>query len=156
AIKLADSAPYTPLSPEITLESTIERALRQRLDYQALESLVRAAELAKSAARAGHYPSASVDANYGVIGPRVTQTHGSFAVVAAVEIPIFQGGRIRADVEQADALLRRRRAELEDLRERIDAEVRLAFIDIRSSARQVEVATSGVELATQQLQQARD
>ena len=154
--RLADTIPYTPLDTSVTLESTLQRAYEQRQDYRAAKELVEAAELEKSAARAGRYPSATLDANYGAIGQSVTHTHGSFAIVAAVDIPVFQGGRVQADVELADALLRRRRAETDDLRGRIDAEVRVAFIDLRSASRQVEVALAGVDLATQQLQQARD
>jgi outer membrane protein TolC len=154
--RLADAAPYTPLPADVTVESTLQQAYKQRQDYRAAEALVQAAELAKSAARAGRYPTASLDGNYAVIGNRITQTHGSFVVAGAVDIPIFQGGRVRADVEQADSVLRRRKAELEDLRGRIDADVRLAFVDLRSASRQVEVAVLGVDLATQQLQQARD
>jgi outer membrane protein TolC len=153
---LADSAPYSPLPADATLESTLDRAYRQRADYRSAEALVRAAELSKSAARAGNLPSAGVDANYGVIGKSLDRSHGSFTVAAALSIPIFQGGRVRADVEAADAALRQRRAELDDLRGRIDAEVRTAFVDLTSASRQVEVAVQNVTLARQQLEQAQD
>jgi outer membrane protein TolC len=154
--RLADTAPYTPLPADVTVESALQQAYRQRQDYRAAEALVQAGELSKAAARAGRYPTVSLDGNYAVLGNSITQSHGAFVAAGAVDIPIFQGGRIRADVEQADSVLRRRRAELDDLRGRIDADVRLAFIDLRSASRQVEVAVSGVNLATQQLQQARD
>jgi outer membrane protein TolC len=153
---LADTIPYSPLPADVTLESTLQRAYEQRLDYRAADALVRGAELTKSAARAGRYPSAALDANYGAIGQRLPQMHGSFAVVGGIEIPIFQGGRVQADIDQADALLRRRRAELQDLRGRLDSEVRSAFTDLRSASRQVEVAVLGVELGRQQVQQAQD
>jgi outer membrane protein TolC len=154
--RLADTAPYTPLTGDVTIESTLQQAYEQRSDYKAAAAQVRAAELAKSAARAGRYPSVSLDANYGVIGPALDRMHGTFSVVGAADIPIFQGGRIQADVESADAALRQRKAELEDLRGRIDSEVRTAFMDLRSSSRQVEVAVQTVGLSQQQLQQARD
>jgi outer membrane protein TolC len=154
--RLADEMKYERQSAGLTIESTLQQAYQSRADYRAAEALVRAAELAKSAARAGRYPTASLDANYGVIGPALNSMHGSFAVTGAVDIPIFQGGRVQADVESAEAVLRRRRAELEDLRGRIDAEVRTAFIDLRASSRQVAVAVENVDLAKQQLQQARD
>jgi outer membrane protein TolC len=155
-LRIVDTAPYTPLPPEVTLEATLQAAYEQRSDYRAGQALARAAELTKGAARAGRHPSAGLDANYGAIGQRVTQMHGSFTVVGAVEIPIFQGGRVQADVDEADAQLRQRRAELEDLRGRIDADVRNAFTDLRSAARQVEVAVQSITLARQQLQQAQD
>ncbi len=152
---LADSTPYAPLPADVTIESTLELAYKQRADYRAQQALVRAAELSKSAARAGRYPTAAIDANYGVIGPLPDQLHGSFSVAGSVNIPIFQGGRVRADVEETDAVLRQRQAELDDLRGRIEADVRTAFNNVRSASRQVEVAVQTVDLARQQLEQAQ-
>ncbi|MDP8980622.1 MAG: TolC family protein [Acidobacteriota bacterium] len=154
--RIAEGMKYERQSAGITIEATLQQAYQNRPDYRAAEALVHAAEIAKSAARAGRYPSVSLDANYGVIGPSLTSLHGTFAVAGAVDIPIFQGGRVQADVESADALLRRRRAELEDLRGRIDSEVRTSFIDILASSRQVDVAVQNVDLAKLQLVQAQD
>jgi outer membrane protein TolC len=69
---------------------------------------------------------------------------------------VFQGGRIRANIEQGNALVAQRRAEYENLRGQIDADVRSAFLDLRSASRQVEVARSNLDLARQQVQQSQD
>ena len=53
-------------------------------------------------------------------------------------------------------MLRRRKAELEDLQGRIDNDVRVAAVDLRSASRQIEVARGNLELAHQQLEQSRD
>jgi len=92
----------------------------------------------------------------GDIGSSVTQSHGTFSLAAAVRIPIYQGGRIRADVEQADAQLQQRRSEAEDLRGKIDNDVRTAFLDLRSAEEQLRLAQSSIQLAKQQLQQSQD
>ena len=95
-------------------------------------------------------------ADYGLIGNHPTSSHGTFTTVAALSIPVFQGGKVRADVLQADALVQQRRSQLEDLRGRVEFEVRSAFLDLKSAADQVGVAQSSVDLATQQVTQARD
>jgi outer membrane protein TolC len=154
--RLTDRIEPQALPGEFTLQSVLQQAYKQRADYLAAESRVRAAELSKSAAAAARYPSIELDANYGTNGLSPTSLHGSFAVVGAVNIPIYQGGRVRADVEAADAVLRQRKAEVEDLRGQIDAEVRTALTDLNSASRQVEVATKNVDLAKQELQQSRD
>jgi outer membrane protein TolC len=154
--RLADPVPYTPLPADVTLESTLSLALRQRSDYQALQAAVRAAELSRSAADAGRLPSVDVTADYGVIGPSFTNAHGTYTVAAGVNIPVFTGGRVRAEVLAAESEVRRRRAELEDLRGRIDADVRRAFTDVRSASRQVDVARRAVDLSRQELTQATD
>jgi outer membrane protein TolC len=52
--------------------------------------------------------------------------------------------------------LQQRRSEAEDLRGRIDSDVRTAFLDLRSAEEQLRLAQSSIELAKQQLQQSRD
>ena len=63
---------------------------------------------------------------------------------------------MHGDMEQADAALGERRAEYQDLRGRIDADVRNAFLDLTAAASQVRVAESNRELAQDTLRQARD
>jgi outer membrane protein TolC len=63
---------------------------------------------------------------------------------------------VRGDVLQADALLKQRRSELEDLRSRIEFEVRTAFLDLKAAADLVGVAQSTMGLAQEQLRQAQD
>jgi outer membrane protein TolC len=156
SIELEAMPPYVPLPSAVTLESSLDLAFKQRADYRAAESRVRAAELAKGAAQAGRLPTADLNANYGVIGPSLTQMHGSFTVVGGVDIPLFQGGRVKAEVELADSALRQRKAELESLRGSIDADVRRSLTDVRSSERRVQVARETIELSKQELTQAQD
>jgi outer membrane protein TolC len=153
--RLASQIPYTP-QPPITVEEALQRAYRDRADYKSAQALVRAAESARQAAFAERLPSLSFDGNYGTIGPRIDNSHGTFTVAASLRIPVFQGGKVRADVLQASAQLQQRKDDLEDLRSRIDYEIRTAFLDLRAAGEQVKVATSSVTLANQQLEQARD
>jgi outer membrane protein TolC len=154
--RLTEDVPYAPLPPDVSLESSLAAAYKARADYQAAEALVRAAALNLSGARAARLPSLSLSADYGAIGPQIDQTHGTFTVAGAMNIPIFEGGRIRAGIDQAEAEYETRKAERDDLRGRIDADVRTALLNLRSAGRQVEVARSNVDLARQQLQQSRD
>ncbi len=71
-------------------------------------------------------------------------------------VPLFQGGRVRRRVVQADARLRQQRAQLEDLRARIGYEVRSALLDVQAADQRVRVAKSAADLANQQLVQAQD
>jgi outer membrane protein TolC len=153
--RLSDQVPYAPLQA-MTLEQALDQAFKTRADYQSAQALVRGAERSREAARSQRLPSVDFNANYGDIGTSLDKSHGTFAVSGAVKIPIYQGGRVRADVEQADAQLQQRRAEVEDLRGRIDNEIRAAFLDLKSSEDQLHLAQSSIELAGQQLQQSQD
>ena len=155
AFTLTDSMPFTP-APSLTLQQAIEQAYRSRADYQSAQSLLHAAEMAKKAASDERLPTLSFNGDYGDIGNRPASSHGTFTAAAALKVPIFQGGKVRADVLQADAQLQQRRSQVEDMRGRIEYEVRTAFLDLKTAADQVNVARSSVGLASQQLAQARD
>jgi outer membrane protein TolC len=153
---IADDFPYAPLH-DLTFEMAFSRAMENRADLQAAESSVRAAELALQAARAERLPNLALTADYGAAGLRPTNSaHGVFTVTGTLTIPLYQGGRIRGEIEEAQAVLRQRQAEADDVRGRIDQDVRQAFIDLNAAADQVEVARSNVALAEDTLRQSRD
>ena len=154
--QITDSVPYSPLDG-ITMEEALARALATRADYLDAKARVRAAELQRQSAAAANYPSLSANADYGDIGsPNFGTSHGTFSVAVNLNVPIFQGTRVRADTLEADVTLQQRKAELADLDGRIDEQVRTAFLNLRSSSDLVTVAQSNIDLANQTLVQAQD
>jgi len=152
---LTDTAIYEPL-PKISLDDALSRAYASRADYQSALAQVRAATLARKAAVAGYYPSVSTAVNYGDIGVNPNNSHGTLDATAALNIPIFQGGKVHGEILQAEAALRQSQEQLDNLRAQIDQDVRNSLLDLQSAAELVEVARSSVDLANQTLQQARD
>ena len=101
--------------PDITFDDALERAYKSRPDYQAALERVKAAEATRAAAVGDNLPSVTLNADYGeLVAPG--NSHCTFAVVGAVNIPIFQGGRTRGSVIEAEVDLKSRRAEADDLR----------------------------------------
>jgi outer membrane protein TolC len=152
---LTDKLPYAPLE-NLTLEQAIAQASQNRSDLKAAEAQVRAAELARKAAVAERYPTLGIAADYGVIGVNPASSHGTFSVGGQLAFPIWAGGRSGGDIVEADATLKQRRAEYENLRERVEADVRTAYLDLNAAAEQVRVAQSRRELSQDELTQARD
>jgi outer membrane protein TolC len=152
---LTDALPFAPLN-NMTLDQALSTAAANRADLKAADAQIHAAELTKRAAEDERLPTISVGADYGVIGVDPTNSHGTFSLTGMVKVPIWNGRRAHGDIEQADAALEQRRAEYQDLRGRIDAEIRTAFLDLNSAATQVGVADSNRKLAADTLQQARD
>lgn len=153
---LTDSVPYAPLNG-ISLDQALKQAYATRPDYLSAKARVQAAELAGGGTAAENYPYLSADTNYGDIGsPNFGTSHGTFSVAVSLNVPIFQGSRVRADKLQADSALQQRKAELADLSGKIDDQVRTAFYNLKSSSDLVAVARSNIDLATQTLAQARD
>ena len=155
AYSISDAIPYAPLEG-IAPDEVLKRALESRSDYKSAAMQVRAAETAREAARAERLPTAAVDANYGDLGTSLANSHGTFAVTGSLRFNIFTGGRTRADVEQADAVIQQRKDQLADLQGQIDVEIRDSLLDLKTAADQVAVARDNVDLAGQTLTQARD
>lgn len=152
---LTEKAPYQALTP-LPLETYLQRAYAERSDYLSALAQVRSAEISKKAAFAGHYPTVDLQANLGDIGVNPSQSNGTWQVNGGINIPIFAGNRVHADLLQADSRLNQARSQLGDLRGRIDYEVRTALLDLNAAADQVNVARSSVELAEQTLTQSQD
>ena len=153
--ELADKAPYMAF-PIPDLETSLQRAYSLRSDYKAARDRLMAAQLERSAATAGYFPTIDVAANIGEIGAVPGDVAATYAVFGTLNIPIFQGGKVRGDVLKAEASLRQAEAQMADVRGQIDQDIRNALLDLKSSSDQVEVAQSSVNLAEQALTQSQD
>jgi outer membrane protein TolC len=155
SIQLTDAIPCAPLQAG-GLEDLIRQAYDSREDLKAEVALVHAAESNRQAALGIALPSIRFNADLGKSSSGWDTLHNTYQVAAAVTIPLFQGGRVRGRMLQADAQLRQQQAQLDDLRARVDYEVRSAWLDAQASDRRVQVARSAADLAAQQLAQAQD
>jgi outer membrane protein TolC len=152
---LSDRLPYAPLE-NITLEQALTLATQNRSDLKAADAQLRAAQFARKAAVAEHYPTLGIVADYGVIGVNPANSHGTFDVSGQLLFPIWAGGHTHGDIIEADATLKQRRAEYENVRDRVEADVRNAYLDLNAAAEQVRVAQSRRELALDELTQSTD
>ena len=137
-------------------EPTIQRAFESRQDLKAAQAQIQAAERAVAAAQAERLPSVSVNGDYGVSGPNPVSQHGVFAVSGSVSVPIWTGGRVKADVELAKTTLAQRKAELADQQGQIEQEVRTALIEVETAIGQVQLAQQNRGYASETLRESRD
>ena len=147
--------PNVPV-PDMTVDQALEQAYKARPDYLASLERVKAAEASRAAAFSEQLPSVRLNADYGALGLKASDTVGTYTLAGSLNIPIFQGGRTQGRIAQADSDLRQRRAEAEDMRAQIYYDVRAAFLDLQATGEEVQVATRSRELASQELTQARD
>jgi outer membrane protein TolC len=153
--RLVNRVPYHPL-PELELQIAYERALQMRPDYQAALAALRAAQLSREAAWKQRLPSIGLAGEYGVLGYHLDAMAPNWSAAATLRIPIFEGGKVEADVREADAVLKQRQAQVDDLKGRIEQDVEDALLDLKAAAQQVEVARLGLDLAQQALAQSQD
>ncbi len=140
----------------ITSQEAYRQALESRQDYRSTREQLRSAESAKHAAEFERAPKIGVAANYGDLGTAPGNAVPTWNVGLALRIPVFEGGQIQADVSAADANLREKQAELEDLRTRIAQDVEDALLDLDSANKQVEVSRAALGYANRALTQSKD
>jgi outer membrane protein TolC len=154
-IRLVSRVPYKPL-PKVAEEEALQRAFAMRPDLLAAEQQLKAAELQKKSAEAERLPTVGISGDYGVIGTRPDNAFSTWTVNAGLKVPIFQGGKIEADIRQASALLAQRKAQRDDLKGRIEQDVADAVLDVTAAGEQVEVARATLDYAQQTLTQSQD
>lgn len=153
--RLANRVPYQPL-PEAETENAYERALQTRPDYQAALASLKAAQYSEQAAWQQRLPSIGFAGDYGVLGFQPSSMAPAWTAAATLSIPIFQGGRVEADVQRSKAILKQRQAQVDNLRGSIEQDVQNALLDLKAAAEQVEVAKTGLDYAQETLQQSQD
>ena len=153
--EIADQLPYADINPP-TVEDALKMAYSLRSDFSSALSSAKSAEQSLSAAKGQRYPVVAVNGDYGDQGPTFGQSHGIFSFQAGVNVPIFTGGRIKGDITQAEAALRQRKAEAENVRGQIDYDVRTAFLNLNAAKEQVDVAHQNVDLANDNVARSKE
>lgn len=154
-IELADSLSFfdTP-QPEVTV--SIDAALADRQEWKALSSQIKAAENQKRAAQDSRLPSVRFDGEFAYLGTSANTTLPTYTYQGSVNLPLFTGGRIHAQVVSADLEIRKLEEQQADLRNQIALDVKTALLNLDSARSEVQVANLGVQLSKEEVDQARD
>ena len=148
-------APATLRAPTMAEAVAMESALQSRADLGSAHARLEAAQLALRALRAQNQPTIAVAGDYGVGGDH-TAFNQVYTVALGVSVPIYTGGRIRANVIRAESECGSRQAEYDDLKSQVVYDVHVAWLDLTSATTSLTVADSKRELADRALKQAQD
>ncbi len=136
------------------LEAAEREALANRPEILSVASRLEAARLQVSGAKAERLPTVAFAADYGVIGEQIGSNLSTYSVRGVVNMPIFQGGRIQAEVLQAKSRLEQAEQEKRDIESQIRMDVRAARVQLeaadvsaRAAERAVAAAAESVELS---------
>jgi outer membrane protein TolC len=154
-ITLADPAPYSDLAGQ-TPEEVRALALRSRQDYQNLQNQAVEYKAIHAVYRSERLPTLSFNSYYGTSTVNGAGTHGDFSAVGTLNFPIFREARLRGDEDASKAQMDSINAQLDDLRNHIDEEVRSELLDVNANKQLVDVARSNVDLATRALSDETD
>ena len=153
--ELADQLPYSDINTP-TVDDALRMAYQSRSDFRAALDSQKAAAQALAAAKGERYPVVAMTGYYGDVGETFGHSHGNFEFQGGVSVPVFTGGRIKGDITQAEASLRQRKAESENLRGQVDYDVRSSFLNLTAAKEQVDVATRNIALANENLARSKD
>jgi len=152
---IVDSLPFAEINPP-NLDEALSIAYRSRSDLKAEIASQHSAADNLTAARMERLPVVTAGGHYGDQGTTFGHSHGEFTFQGEVSVPLFTGGRIKGDIAEAEATLRQRAADTENLRGQIDYDVRTAFLNLNAANEQVAVAKQNVDLANDSLTRSRD
>ena len=153
--QLTDSVPYAPFAA-LNFEEALAHAYQKRPEYLAAESRLRSSELAVKAAKGEALPTVQINGQVGFVGASVRSSETTYSFSGGLNIPIFQGGRVKADVNQAEAQMRQNRLQLDNLHSQVEFEIRSALLDVKTSDDEVGVAKQQIDLAAEQLKESQD
>jgi outer membrane protein len=154
-IELADALSFFD-TPQPEVETSLELALAERQEWKALESQIKAAGSQKRAAQFLRLPSLRFDGDFAYVGTSGNTTLPTYTYQASVNLPLFTGGRIHAEIARADLEIRKLEQQQEDLRNQIALDVKTALLNLSSARNEVQVANLGVQLSKEEVDQARD
>ena len=155
SIALGDSLSFFD-TPQPEVEASIESALGERQEWKALLERLKAAGLEKKASQDSRLPTLNFNGNWAYEGSSSTTGIPTYTYQAGVSVPIFTGGRIRAEIVKADLEIQKLQQQEADLRNQIALDVKTALINLESARSQVVVANLGVQLSKEEVDQARD
>jgi outer membrane protein len=154
-LELADKFSFFE-TPEFPPDQTLEQALISRPEMKALGFTRESAILEKRAASEARLPTVNFGGLWGYQGRSVPNAIPAHQYQLTLDVPLFTGGRVRAESRKAEIEVKKLSHEMRDQKDQIVLEVKTALAEIESARHQVDVANLGVELSHKEVAQARE
>ena len=145
----------TPLAPTDTLEprpvsgtlqTAIARALSARPELAEVQARAAAARASIELAASGGRPNVAIGADYAVSGS-ASSLNGNWSATLAVTLSLFDGGITRERIREAELRLRQLTTLEAERRQRIELEVRQAWLALEQASAELTAASRGVQQA---------
>jgi outer membrane protein TolC len=154
-VELADPVSFFE-TPAVSLDETLEHAYGSRPELKQISSEQARAQLNLTSAGEERLPRVSLNGFWAQQGLTPTTVIPAYQYQFSLDFPIFTGGRIGAEQAKADLAIRQLKQQEQDARNRIALEVKTAVAQLEAARNEVDVANLGVDLAKQEVVQARD
>ena len=154
-IELADQVQFFD-TPEIAADQTLEHAYGTRPELRQIAAQTARAELELQAAAEERLPKLTVSGNWLEQGLTPASAIPVYQYQASLDVPLFTGGRIAAERAKVEIALRQLKLQEQAARDSIALEVKTSLAQLGAARNEVKVANLGVDLARQEVTQARD
>jgi outer membrane protein TolC len=149
-----DAAAYGVETP-LDRMTAVTAALGSRPDYLAAKSSIRAAELQVQSAKANRYPTLSTSFSDGQSGETPVHNQNTYRLQGTLNIPIYTGGRIRGQIDEASGALQETQASAEQLRSQIETDVLTAIAGVEWALKEVTTSAANVQLSREEVELTR-
>ena len=152
----ADAMRFEPQPPPEAGEA-IRQALGSRLELSVASEQLRIAEAERKAAIGEWAPSVSAFGDYGSSGLKPNEVDlPTRSIGIRIDVPIFNGGRTRSEVQAATSQVRQAEMQLSDLRAAVEKDLRQALDNLATREEQMRAAQRNLDLAQRELALAQD
>jgi outer membrane protein len=143
-------------TPAVSVDQTLEHAYAHRPELAEIAAQQRQAALDRKTADQDKLPKLSLSGFWVEQGLTPTSIIPVYQYQASLDFPLFTGGRIQAEQAKADLALRQLKQREQEARDRVALEVKTAVAQLLAARGEVDVANQGIQLARQEVEQARD
>jgi len=154
-VELADSLSFFE-TPQPEVEASIDAALAGRQEWKAVLAEEKVVHYQKQVSQFSRLPSLRFDGYWTELVTSVNNVIPTYQYQASVNFPLFTSGRIHAEITKADLEVQKLEQQKADLRNQIALDVKTSLLNLASARSEVQVANLGVDLAKEEVSQARD
>jgi outer membrane protein TolC len=153
---LADSLVALPSAGDATEPATLAAAMRGRSDLRSLALQAQAARQQAAAIRSERLPTIGLFADEGQAYRLGRSSLPTYDWGVQLSLPVFDGFRREGRAEEQLAVAHDLEIRERDLRTQVQADVRIAILNLTSSTESVAAARERLQLAEQEVSQARE
>lgn len=160
-LRLLDLEPMASISldaneaklPELTTLPELRSLLESRPEYQAAIQVLRRNRVAEKAAAWQRFPSVALQGQWGYVSetPFDGQEQEQWLLGVTLSMPLWEGGRISAEKDQAKALVRQQQYVIEQIERQVQTEYLLAAEAVSQRWEELPLARDSVRLSEQEL-----
>lgn len=134
-----------------TLNSLVNKALRNRYDYKNTEAQILAAEYNVKMAQSSYFPSLNASGGWNWTNSDLSQFDelGTYTVGVTLFVPIFTNFSINSQVQNAKVNLMQRETDHFKLEQSIRAEIKNVYLNLQSAEKQVEITAKSLKSSQQ-------